>query len=1256
MKLVPDSLLPVNTVVSGATKGSRLNILGALFLSVKGLAPNSRETLQLFYVADNVSTIYLSLSTLKGLGVVPLDFPKIAMADMVAGVGLQKCSNDGIVTEGQTKCSCPKRTLAPDLPTSLPYPPCKENIPKLKDWILDRYSSSSFNNCEQQKLPYLQGSPPLKLHLDPNAKPVAVHVPAVVPINWQLPVKAGLDRDCELGVLERVPLNTPTTWQHRMVVVAKHDGSPRRTCDFRHLNKFTPRQTHHTQSPWSIASSIPEGVFKSSFDCWHGYHSLELAEEDRHLTTFITPWGRYRYLTLPQGVLCAGDAYTDRMDRLFEDMDRMSRCIDDTAIWDNSIEEQFYRTCQFLDRCANNGIILNAKKFQFAAEELNYLGFRVTMTGVQPPQDFLDSILSFPTPKNITDVRSWFGAVAQISYAYSTCSVMLPFKHLLSSKVPFSWSADLEKAFVNSKVEIARQCSEGVRTFDPSLPTCLATDWSKMAMGFWLCQKRCRCEAVKPGCCVNGWQTVYVGSRFCHQAEQNYAPIEGEAKAAAWAVNKCKFFLLGLPNFILATDHKPLVTILARDKELGTIENHRIRQQKVKLLPFRFTPLHVPGKFNVIPDTMSRRTDTPYSHQSNQASKETNMLDISNINEGYSSTFGPPAWVSRPAETACISTSGQGYQPGFLGHVQALCQPLTEEEQVEIEEEEELITAIAGMAFTDLSTEMIIAAHHPLRVVTWQRLREAASGSPLYEELVTLIKAGLPTSKDEWPTNLHSYFPYRHNLQIVDDLILCGDRPLIPVSLRDEVLSHLHAAHSGSSTMLSRASQSVFWPGMKQDIIDVRTHCTPCTKVAPSNPDQPPHPPTQPDFPFSHCCMDFFVVEGRTYLALVDRYTGWLSILQLAKDDSAHVIIALKEYFSRWGIARELTSDGASVFTSAECKDFFYRWGVKHRVSSAYYPRANKRSEVAVKSAKRLVMDNLGPKGQLDTDKFARAVLLHRNTPDPMTGLSPAMILFGREIRDHLPSKLERYQPRQEWRMEADIREKAFAKRHARMEDRLNHGSRALPPLVLGDTVSIQDQKDPRKPGRWTTTGEIIEILPHNSYMVRMHGSRKPTQRNRKFLRKISPFHPMIPVQYTEQVPLYVQQQRQDKPTQVQPTPERSLSSHPPQVGDELSQTNDDGEGGSLPQSDLPSIKLKLYKTSSGWSTSPDSPPTTNPPTNLHSTDLQATPPPTRRPLKEKWEVNPKFQTKISSILQSMEFRQAIGEVLFLMLETKDLE
>ena len=145
---------------------------------------------------------------------------------------------------------------------------------------------------------------------------------------------------------------------------------------------------------------------------------------------------------------------------------------------------------------------------------------------------------------------------------------------------------------------------------------------------------------------------------------------------------------------------------------------------------------------------------------------------------------------------------------------------------------------------------------------------------------------------------------------------------------------------------------------------------------------------------------------------------------------------------------------------------------------------------MAVKSAKRLVMDNLGPKGSLDTDRFARALLSHRNCPDSESGLSPAQIIFGRELRDHLPSLVSKYQPRQEWRMEADLRARAMAKRHGKMEKWLQHGSRSLPPLAQGATVVVQDQQTNNgKAGRWTKSGEVIEVLPHNSYLVKIHGS-----------------------------------------------------------------------------------------------------------------------------------------------------------------------
>ena len=78
--------------------------------------------------------------------------------------------------------------------------------------------------------------PPLKLDVDPNVTPHAVHTPLPVPIHWQAEVKAQLDRDCRLGVIEPVPWGEPTTWCSRMVTVAKSNGSPRRTIDLQQLN------------------------------------------------------------------------------------------------------------------------------------------------------------------------------------------------------------------------------------------------------------------------------------------------------------------------------------------------------------------------------------------------------------------------------------------------------------------------------------------------------------------------------------------------------------------------------------------------------------------------------------------------------------------------------------------------------------------------------------------------------------------------------------------------------------------------------------------------------------------------------------------------------------------------------------------------------------------------------------------------------------------------------------------------------------
>ena len=123
--------------------------------------------------------------------------------------------------------------------------------------------------------------------------------------------------------------------------------------------------------------------------------------------------------------------------------------------------------------------------------------------------------------------------------------------------------------------------------------------------------------------------------------------------------------------------------------------------------------------------------------------------------------------------------------------------------------------------------------------------------------------------------------------------------------------------------MLTKATQSLFWPRLRQDIINTRAHCQDCMYMSPSNPAPPPQAPTEPDFPFSPLRMDFFQVEA-TYLAIAERYTNWLSVFRLAKDHSAHIIEVLCQYFARWRAAKEITSNGASVLCS-EAMDAFIR-------------------------------------------------------------------------------------------------------------------------------------------------------------------------------------------------------------------------------------------------------------------------------------------------------------------------------------------
>ncbi len=1061
-----NDIMPVTLSMRGAIKED-LGVEGGIIvnISVKDNSGKAVSCRQLVYLSRKMSKAFLCREALEQLGIIPPNFPDIRV---------DKAFSSSMEPPAEPVCKCPKRPQeAPPLPKSLPpgLSATEKDVPALKEWLLNYYGSTAFNVCEHQPLPLMKCEP-LKLFLKADAKPVAVHKPAVVPIHWRDKVHADLERDVALGVLEKVGPNVPVTWCSRMVVTAKADGTPRRTVDLQALNRQSVRQTHHTSTPFKLAEQIPQGKKKTVTDAWNGYHSVPLCEEDRHLTTFITPWGRYRYKVAPQGFLASGDGYTQRFDSIIADFEDKVKCVDDTCMWSDSIEESFFQACRWLDLCARHGITLVPKKFQFAQDNVDFAGLVVTLLKIKPCKKFLDSILQFPTPKDISGARAWFGLVNQGAYAFSMAKGMKPFRELLKPSNKFEWTEELADAFEKSKAKIVEAMKEGVRLFEPSRPTCLATDWSNEGIGFVLKQKHCNCPTMSPSCCSDGWKLCLVGSRFTTPTESRYAPVEGEALAVAYALHQTRYYILGCSNLIVVTDHKPLVQIL-NDRPLTDITNRRLLNLKEKTLPYNFTMQHISGAKNKGPDAVSRYP----SQGTNQKLEEENMAD-------------DIAVQSEAVNTLYVASN----------------------------------------------------------IVSWAMVKEATADDETLQRLKAALISGMPGIRDVHP-DIRAYHQYAAHLYEVDGVLMMNQRIVIPTSLRKQLLQALHAAHQGVGAMCQRASDSIFWPGISVDITRTRNECEHCHRIAKSNAMEDPADASPPDFPFQKVCCDYFTFTNKNYLVLVDRYSNWPVVFQ-EPGKAESLVNRLRDIFQTFGVPEELTSDGGPQFTAGVTQDFLISWGVHHRLTSVANPHANTRAEIAVKTVKRMLMANTSAVGSLNVDSFQRAMLIYRNSIDPETKSSPAMILFGRPIRDPIPAPLGKYCPHQTWRETLVNREKAMAIRHSREREKWSEHTRELKPLDIGNHVYVQNLVG-NNPLRWERTGVVIEVLPFKQYKVKLDGTGRVTLRNRKHLRKFlsffKPSRPFLQVPHTPSCedPMPPQAENQAKDRQGPKKPEVIINEEP---------------------------------------------------------------------------------------------------------------
>ena len=300
--------------------------LGVFFARIKGRHYKTNELIEtksMVYVIPG-DAMLLSSRTLKKLGCIEEEFPEVGkfldraeVSTVESKPATQLRQPEGECDpESDIPCSCPRRGFS-DPPTDLPMPATKSNRKELEKYIKNHFKTSAFNTCKRQHWPAVAG-PPMKIHTRDNAVPVYHRKPTRVPLHFRDEVKAGLESDVKKGILRRVPPGRADTWCSRMVIQPKKNGKARRTVDLSGLSKAGTHESHHTRSAAEIAKTVPGGKVKTTLDCVDGYHGVELAEEDRHKTTFATEWGLFEYLRVPQGYLSLGDSYAKHTDAIME--------------------------------------------------------------------------------------------------------------------------------------------------------------------------------------------------------------------------------------------------------------------------------------------------------------------------------------------------------------------------------------------------------------------------------------------------------------------------------------------------------------------------------------------------------------------------------------------------------------------------------------------------------------------------------------------------------------------------------------------------------------------------------------------------------------------------------------------------------------------------------------------------------------------------------------------------------------------------
>jgi hypothetical protein len=423
-----------------------------------------------------------------------------------------------------------------------------------------------------------------EIKVDESVTPV-VHAPRSVPSALREDVKKELEKMEQAGILRKV--TEPTPWVSSMVVVSKKDKKSVRICiDPSDLNKAIKREHFPMSSIEDIVTRLHGSKFFSTLDANMGYFQIKLTEKSSYLTTFNTPFGRYRYLRMPMGAKCSAEVFQRAMANAFEGLDGVEIVVDDILVHGSTLAIHNERLEKVLERCRQIDLKLNSGKCHIGMPEVTYVGHRLTGEGLKATPDRLKAITEMRTPQDVKELEAVLGMIAYVAkFIPNLSELTAPLREAKQREV-WHWGDAEQAAYDKIKAELASD--RVLKFYNVNKPLLLSVDASTKGLGAAVMQ--------------DGGVVAYA-SKALTPTEQRYAQIEKEMLAVVFGCTKFHKLIYGKNDVTIESDHKPLETLLRKPMSAAPM---RIQRMRLKLQPYSFTLIHVSGKSIGLADCLSR--------------------------------------------------------------------------------------------------------------------------------------------------------------------------------------------------------------------------------------------------------------------------------------------------------------------------------------------------------------------------------------------------------------------------------------------------------------------------------------------------------------------------------------------------------------------------------------------------------------------------------------------------------------------------